>query len=195
MNPLGLIYDTETTGIPDWHSPSDSEHQPHIVQLAARLVDLETRRTVQMIDLIIRPAGWEIPQEVVDIHGITAEQAYEIGVPERVALDALFPLWQSAEVRIGHSEAFDARILRIALKRYYGDDLADAWKAGNAACTGRLGQKAMQTGRRMPKLTEAYEHYLGEEYEGAHSALADVDACMAVYFAMTDEQEKEPATA
>ena len=37
---LALFYDTETTGLPDFKAPSEAQHQPHIVQLAALLVDL-----------------------------------------------------------------------------------------------------------------------------------------------------------
>ncbi|MEA3044540.1 MAG: polymerase subunit epsilon [Sphingomonadales bacterium] len=29
-----LGYDTETTGLPAWHDPSDAPHQPHVIQLA-----------------------------------------------------------------------------------------------------------------------------------------------------------------
>ena len=36
---LAIFYDTETTGIPLFSEPSEHPGQPHIVQLAACLVD------------------------------------------------------------------------------------------------------------------------------------------------------------
>lgn len=42
-------------------------------------------------------------------------------------------------------------------------------------------------GRRHHKsanLGEAYKHFTGNELAGAHNALVDVQACMAVYFAI-----------
>jgi hypothetical protein len=44
-----------------------------------------------------------------------------------------------------------------------------------------------------PNLGEAYEHFTGRPLEGAHNAMVDVKACMAVYFAIKDWQN--PAAA
>ena len=38
-------------------------------------------------------------------------------------------------------------------------------------------------------LTEAYRHFFNEDFEDAHTAIADVKACMSVYFAILDERE------
>lgn len=34
---LALVYDTETTGLPDWHQPSDAPQQPHLVAAGEKL--------------------------------------------------------------------------------------------------------------------------------------------------------------
>ena len=51
---LALAYDTETTGLPLFKEPSEDPRQPHIVQLGALLVDLDTRKTIASMDVIVR---------------------------------------------------------------------------------------------------------------------------------------------
>lgn len=197
---LLLFYDTETTGLPDFGAPSESEHQPHLVQLAASLVDEASRRTLASIDLIVAADQWEIPDDVAAIHGITTERARAQGVYEADAVNLLLQLWRRAERRIAHNEQFDARLIRIACKRYPAGVCVDAdeWKAGKAECTARLStphcalpptDRMKAAGRfhhKTPTLAEAYRHFFGEDFADAHSARADVDACIAVYFAMQD---------
>lgn len=195
-----LVYDTETTGLPDWHEPSDAPHQPHIVQLAAALIDLDTQKTIASMDVVVEPNGWSIPAEVAAIHGITTERAHEVGVRELTASLLFIDLWECADVRIAHNESFDARIVRIALKRMLPADqnLHDIWKAGKAYCTCKMATPILQlppTDKMMragfghkfktANLQETYQHFFGAPFEGAHSAMADVTACARVYFAMT----------
>jgi DNA polymerase-3 subunit epsilon len=198
---IGLFYDTETTGLPDFKAPSESEHQPHLVQLAALLVDLDTRSMINSMDVIVRPDGWTIPDDVAEIHGITTERALVEGVPEGSAIGALMDMWEKAQIRIAHNEPFDARIVRIALVRHMDQAMADKWKEGKAECTARLSTpicklpptpKMVAAGFNKFKtasLGEAYRHFTGKELEGAHSALADVHGCMEVYFAIKGEAE------
>lgn len=211
---LALIYDTETTGLPLFSEPSEDPRQPHIVQLGAILVDLDTREELDVLDVIVRPDGWEIPVEVAAIHGITTERALAEGILEIEALERLMTMWGAEtlaeggpRLRIAHNEQFDARIVRIALKRYFGDAAADDWKRAQAHCTARITTpilkipptERMRAARRFhhktPNLTEAFAHFFGRPFDDAHSALADCRACLAVYFAALDLQAGEPVAA
>jgi DNA polymerase III subunit epsilon len=195
---LFMVYDTETTGLPLFDQPSEYPRQPHIVQLAARLVCSDTREIKHSLESIILPDGWEIPDEVAKIHGITTERALRDGVPEQSVLHEMMSMWALADFRLAHNESFDARIVRIALKRFYDDELANHWKAGKAQCTARLStsivklpptEKMLAAGRRHPKtpnMGQAYEFFTGQKLEGAHTAGADVDACLAVWWAIQD---------
>jgi DNA polymerase III subunit epsilon len=193
---LAIFYDTETTGLPLFSEPSEDPRQPHIVQLAAYLVDLESRARIAAMNVIVRPDGWEIPDDVAAIHGITTEHATEVGVPESIAV-AMFMELHQGRLRIAHNESFDARILRIALLRHEPDaSTGDEWKAGKAECTQALATpimklpptaKMLAVGRNHHKsanLREAYQHFTGKELAGAHNAMVDVQACMAIYFAI-----------
>jgi len=187
-----LFYDTETTGIPDWGSPSEGATQPHIVQLAAILTDLETMEDVGTMNTLIIPNGWEWDDanEAFLIHGITAERARIEGIPEVEAVEKFFELWNRDDeaIRVGHNESFDRRMIRIATKRY--PELAHhehPWYSvakERSFCTANKSTKAM--GKR-PKLAAAYLHFTGEELEGAHDAMADAQACRSIYLALNDE--------
>jgi DNA polymerase-3 subunit epsilon len=193
-----LFYDTETTGLPLFSEPSEDPRQPHIVQLGALLVDLDTRKVHASIDLVIRPGDWEIPAEVTAIHGITTEHARAVGVSESLAVELFLELWNQSSFRCGHNEQFDARIVRIALMRHnakIGRD-PDQWKAGKAECTQILSTpilklpptpKMLAAGfnkHKSANLREAYKHFMNEDLADAHSAMADAQACRRVYFAI-----------
>ena len=140
------------------------------------------------------------------MHGITTERALAVGVPERDAVQILLGVWRVCTERVAHNESFDARLVRIAIKRLLGDDdLADAWKAGPAQCTARLSTNivqlpptdAMRAANRnhwkTPNLSEAYRHFTGQELEGAHSAMVDVHGCATVFFGIQDLQRQVAA--
>lgn len=199
-----LFFDTETTGLPNWHMPSDDPTQPHIVQLAAMLTDDEGVKCGSM-DFLIQPAGWTLTgTEAAEMNGLTDEICEQSGVPVETALDAFFALLERADLSVAFNRNFDARMIRIALKKRDqedprldqmkahpgGDPIYKATQFVKAAPT----EKMIAAGRthfKTCKLTEAYEHFFGETLEGAHDALVDVRACARVYFHLRDLEKTE----
>ena len=75
MNLLN-VFDTETTGLPQFKLPSDHPSQPHLVDIAALLYN-EVGELMESFEAIIRPDGWTIPDEAARVHGITTEMAMD----------------------------------------------------------------------------------------------------------------------
>lgn len=196
MTEKPFIFDTETTKIPDFKAPYNAPDQVRIVQLAAALCGSDGR-IIHSMSAIIKPEGWEIPEDVVKIHGITTEYALEHGMPLTTAIGLFMLLAENSTVRVAHNESFDDFVIKTALRQ-----LADAedteevqrWKSMSKFCTATSTTKILQlppTDKMMaagvntfkrPNLQEAYEYYHGRPFDGAHDALADVVACKDVYF-------------
>ena len=177
-----LFFDTETTGIPErsWNWDTDFEQYPHVVQMAwLHGCKVETH--------IIRPDGWEIPQETVDVHGITTEYALEHGEPFASVVDMFIQDCHDAGLICGHNIHFDtsiikANILRELGREYYdANDVETALYKGKRIDTMRPTMKwvdaRMANGRlKFPNLSELYSRCFPGETFPAHDALADVKA-------------------
>ena len=177
-----LFFDTETTGIPDRSAKWDADFMdyPHVVQMAwLHGCKVETH--------IIRPDGWEIPQETVDVHGITTEYALEHGESFASVVDMFIQDCHDAGLICGHNIHFDtsiikANILRELGREYYdANDVESALYKGKRIDTMRPTMKwvdaRMANGRlKFPNLSELYSRCFPGETFPAHDALEDVKA-------------------
>lgn len=213
MSRILLPFDVETSGLPLFKEPSDHPDQPHIIELAAKLVDEETREVYAALNVLIKPEGFTISQEITDITGISHETAMRYGVPMAQALELFIAMWRQADLRVAHNETFDNRLVRIALKRdeifatqmEHDQEFADYWKAAPAFCTQTNSTKiinlpptakmiaAKRNHAKSPNLGEAYQFFMGKPLEGAHRAMTDVEACLDVYFGIQDYRAAHPA--
>ena len=177
-----LFFDTETTGIPDRSAKWDTDFAdyPHIVQMA-------WIHGCKVENHIIRPDGWEIPQETVDVHGITTEYALEHGEPFASVVDMFIQDCHDAGLICGHNIHFDtgivkANILRDLGREYYdANDVENALYKGKRIDTMRSTMKwvdaRMANGRlKFPNLTELYSRCFPGETFPAHNAIEDVKA-------------------
>lgn len=176
-----LYFDTETTGtIPKF--PPPLIQCPHIVQIAAILVDDDKGEILSMV-AIVKPDGWEIPEGAAAIHGITTEMALEYGMPLVVVMGYFSHLCRLADQIIAHNVEFDLGMVGFETSRLGKPNTSAALPN---YCT-MLGTKDIckipgQYGDwKWPKLMEAYKHLFGEEFDGAHDALADLRASQRIH--------------
>lgn len=180
-----LIFDTETTGLPIWKEPSDHPDQPHVVDIACDLFDGD--ELVDRYDAIINP-GVEIPAEVSDIHGITTDLARDEGVDPADALDRFLGLVGRADLVVGHNISFDIRMMRIMAARLLGEKWDNplptfcTMRKSTNHCQILKAKPRFSEDWKTPKLSEAYQHFFGEQFEDAHRARPDADAAGRIYF-------------
>lgn len=186
-----LAFDTETTDLPLWRSPSSDPGQPHIVQLAALLQSGPDAEAASM-NVIIRPDGYDtMPAEAFKTHGISYERAMDEGIPCADAIDQFNALLEQAETLVAHNIDFDSRLMRIAyLRAEKTPSRENLPKFCTMAASLRIVNlpptaKMLAAGFNKPKppqLKECIAHFFGEELDGAHDALVDVRACARLYW-------------
>ena len=177
-----LFLDTETTGIPprsaNWET--DFADYPHVVQIA-------WLHGCKVESHIIRPDGWEIPEESIAVHGITMEKALADGEPFAVVVDMLVADCHDAGLICGQNVHFDTGIIKANILRELGREYYDANDVENALFKGkrldtmRATMKwvdaRMANGRlKFPNLSELYARCFPGETFPAHDALEDCKA-------------------
>lgn len=183
-----LFIDTETTGRPGL------DPDPRIVQLGAVLTHVDASRQAQL-DLLIQPDGWTIPDVCRAIHGIGTERCQAFGVRMATALGLLGELIAAADLVIAaadlviaHNLPFDQAMLNLEQRRA-NPGAADILGGRGLFCTMDAMTPVCKLTNyygdyKWPKLDEAYFHFFSQRPAQSHSALADVESCMAIFFEM-----------
>ena len=181
-----MFFDTETTGKYDFKAPPEAPQQPHLVQIAMILDDLEGN-TIEEYETIIRTGNVNIPISAQEIHGISTAIANAHGIDVRVALNKFDGFWQKSNRIIAHNIDFDRKVMKTAYHREGREGLFDMTPT---YCTMQHSTDVLKLpgryrGYKWPRLEEAYRVLVDiEGFEGAHNALNDVRACRSVYYAL-----------
>jgi DNA polymerase-3 subunit epsilon len=188
-----LFIDTETTGLPDFKKPADDPSQPRVCSFAALVTD-NTGTVINGFASLIKPDNWPaIDPKAFETHGLTLEHCDRYGVPAAIVFAVAEKMMGAADRRIGHNISFDLKILRGELRRAGLDDHYDKERdyctmhKSRDLCQVPPTDKMMAAGRKgfkVPSLEEAYQHFFGKPIVNPHTALADVRACMKIYFAI-----------
>lgn len=192
-----LVFDTETTGFPLWNEPSEHEGQPHLTDICAILMS-EEGEVIETFDQLIQPKGWVVSDEAAAVTGLTTEFLIINGGDEKEAVARFGQLHKKADIRVAHNISFDDRILRIAIKRYFGDAPADRFKSAPTYCTAsaskpivkcppteKMLKSRFRNQFKTPNMQEALSYFFpGETIGQAHRARPDAEACAKVFFAL-----------
>ena len=184
-----ILWDTETSSLPERSLSFDDPRQPHMMQLAAIQLDGETLEETASFCVLVKPTEkYKVDPMAFKAHGISWERADALGVPLHAALVLFANLRHTAGEAVAHNISFDRTITEIAFARL-GKQPSKGWPPKmTCTCEGSADLVALPPTARMlkagidkkyktPNLTELHEFLFGEGFEGAHDALADVRAC------------------
>ena len=110
-----LVFDTETTGLPDGHpSFNDLEKWPYVIQLSYCLYDCTLEKIIIENDHIISlDDNVVITPKSIEMHKITKEISQNQGIPIERALETFNICLQSADIIMAHNLSFDKRMLIV----------------------------------------------------------------------------------
>ena len=192
-----LIFDTETTGLPEGRDISviSTHLWPHILQLAYILYDTDSNLILDRMDSIIKIKNEvRISEESIKIHKITKEICNEQGIDIKNALYKFNEVLLQTDVLIGHNLKFDKNILIVEFLR---NKIIHNFNPKNipipSFCTMENGKAICQLtyktrdGRiipKYPKLLELFKHFFNEIPSGLHNAMTDVIVTLRCYYKM-----------
>lgn len=194
-----LVFDTETTGLPQskYISPDTLHLWPHIVQFSYIIYDSLLNDIVESKNYIIKlPDNFIISEESSKIHGITNEISSKLGVEINGVINEFFYFLRTVDMLIGHNIDFDINMIKIELLRIinsklaptdqlklYKYDLHYLMNYKNICCTLKdsiqycniqLIDKFGKPYLKYPKLTELHEKLFNKSPNNLHNSFNDI---------------------
>ncbi|MDP3353326.1 MAG: DNA polymerase III subunit alpha, partial [Flavobacteriaceae bacterium] len=176
-----LIFDTETTGLPqNWNAPiTDTQNWPRCVQIAWQLHDA-FGNLLENADYIIKPDGFTIPLNAENIHGISTDLALIEGIPLSEVLEKFSNAVAKTTFIGGHNVNFDLNVIGCEFHRLQIPTPLNQLPILDT-CTESTASLCQLSGGRggrfkLPTLSELYSNIFNETFEDAHNATADVEA-------------------
>jgi DNA polymerase III epsilon subunit-like protein len=180
-----LFVDTETTGKALQKLPVRDPRQPHVVQIALLMFEGDTEHLA--LKTLVRPEGFEIPNDARAIHGISTELATTLGLPVLLVLSLYKALVAKTDWLVGHNIEFDLFVLDCELARLGMDRETKPTFCTMRNATDFTCLPSPYGGWKWPKLAEAHEILLGEPLANAHDAMVDLKATYRLYKWLKDK--------
>ena len=186
-----VFFDTETTGLPmNYGAPvTDVDNWPRLVQLAWLVHDMDGNE-LKVENRIIKPEGFEIPEEASKIHGITTQEALDGGWDLKTVLHEFASDMNDCTLLIAHNISFDRKIIGC---EFYRKEIGTFLEEVQKLCTMHkstsyceLPNPSGRGGYKWPKLQELHSKLFGSQFEDAHDALADIQATAKCYWKLKE---------
>jgi DNA polymerase III epsilon subunit-like protein len=171
-----LFIDTETTGLPDDFNSLSSYSNVRLVQIAYIIYDNYGNKIYQR-DFIIKPEGFEIPENSTKIHKISNSIALIAGKSLKKVLFDLNDKINRCSFIVAHNLNFDYNVLLSELNRA---DITTKIHSLTKICTMKSTTDycsiSTSKGYKWPSLAELYKKIFLEEMKEAHNAAKDIEA-------------------
>jgi DNA polymerase III epsilon subunit-like protein len=175
-----IVFDCETNGKPkNWRLPMHYvSNWPRVTQLAWQRIDIYTGEVINQHVSLIKPDGWEVPKEQFFIdHNMSTERCEAEGKPIAEVLDLLISDMNEARILVAHNLNFDNNVVGAEMIRLKVRAKQQLKKVCTMMETTDFCGLPGQYGRpKWPQLKELHEILFNCGFDGAHDAMADVDA-------------------
>lgn len=112
-----IVFDTETTGLPNWKSVELSV-QPHIIQFSYLVYNIPTQSISKIVDEIIKiPEDVVISDFCINLHKIDQNISQSRGKDIISVLNDFYEDLLKCDLCIAHNIKFDSFMIRTELKR------------------------------------------------------------------------------
>jgi len=192
-----LVFDTETTGLPEGRNPSIKETKkwPHMIQLSYILYDTDKNTIIECIDEIVKLApDVHISEESITLHGISRDISNTKGKSIVCILNKFNKCLEVADKVVGHNVSFDKRIIMVeSIRNYMSLYFTRGGVRKPEFCTmkcsvdlckieavSRKGEKYFK----YPNLSELYKKLFDNTVKNVHNSMIDIILCLRCYCVM-----------
>ena len=179
-----IVFDTETTGLPKkYNAPfTDMDNWPRMVQLAWISYDEEGHEK-ERHNYIIKPEGYIIPQESINVHRITNERAHAEGKDLKTVLELFTSELKKHSYLVAHNLSFDENVVGCEfIRKDVENNLYDLKFIDTKELCVDFCKIPSSRGYKWPTLTELHMKLFETEIVDAHDAIVDVEALGKCFF-------------
>lgn len=187
-----IIFDTETTGIPQRKGFNNYFHprelvrynSSRIVQIAYIILD-KNNNEIKKYSAIIKPDNFFI--ENSHIHNISQDKAESEGIDFKDMISIFYNDLKNCDTIVAHNLSFDINILLSECYRYGFETIVDEINLKKQYCTMLKAKEILlEKDSKYPRLIELYNYIYNEQWTQIHDATDDCIKCQKCYLKLIE---------